>query len=73
MSPAVTRQSTKKVHNQNMATNEKQNRRGAFIVIKSAEGKRTPAHRFISSETYEAQRKALERSGIQRVRPVMPR
>ena len=41
--------------------------RGAFIVIKTAEGTRTKDHKVISREEYERQRDALERGGIKRV------
>lgn len=58
------------VHNQVMTNSEKRN---AFFVVKSAEGRRSSLHRTITAEKRTAQRNALEKAGIRRIRPAIPR
>lgn len=45
-------------------------RKGVFIIIKSAEGKRTSAHKYISAEQYEIERAKLEKAGLKRIKRV---
>jgi len=52
---------------------EKSDRKSAFIVIKSAEGRRTSAHKTLTADRYESDRKQLEAAGIRRIRPATPR
>lgn len=47
-------------------------RKGAFLIIKSREGRRTRAHKYISPETYERERARLEKAGIKRIKKTMP-
>ncbi|HYI94254.1 MAG TPA: hypothetical protein VEX68_11970 [Bryobacteraceae bacterium] len=53
-----------------MTNSEKRN---AFFVVKSAEGRRSSLHRTITAEKRTAQRNALEKAGIRRIRPAIPR
>ncbi|KQO98426.1 hypothetical protein [Leifsonia sp. Leaf264] len=47
--------------------------RAAFIVIKSAEGRRSGLRRNISPEELERQREALHQAGIRRIEPALGR
>lgn len=51
----------------------KTGREGAFLIIKSQEGRRTPAHHYISAEQYKRERDVLAKQGIKRIKGALDR
>lgn len=47
---------------------KKEKHSSAFLIIKSARGRRTSAHKTISKELYEKQREHLAKHGIPRIK-----